>query len=288
MRYTLLHIITLFLLLSCSGKTEQEERYAEIVSQWQGREIKLPAVMTDFLTGDTINLDDADFTILTYVDSTGCTGCKMKLPIWKILMSSIDSIPGHNVTLLTVVQNEDKREVRNLLKGDNFRHPVVLDSTSVVNGTNLFPEEFLFNTFLLDKHHRVLAIGNPAYIPGVATLYRRIIRGDSGNITPTAAPISVSGTDLDVGTVKIGDVVSHNFQIANNGSDTLHLRDIVSSCDCTTAIASQNFIEPSGSVTLEVKFKGDKPEMDFFRTVDVFFTGYDNPTTFEIHGNVIN
>ena len=71
MRYTLLHIITLFLLLSCSGKTEQEERYAEIVSQWQGREIKLPAVMTDFLTGDTINLDDADFTILTYVDSTG-------------------------------------------------------------------------------------------------------------------------------------------------------------------------------------------------------------------------
>jgi len=278
-------IIFLALLCSCSS---QEERYAEIVSQWQGREIKLPAVMTDFLTGDTINLDDADFTILTYVDSAGCTSCKMKLPIWKILMSSIDSIQESRVVLLTVVQNSDKREIRNLLKGDNFRHPVVLDSASVVNGANLFPDEFLFNTFLLDKHHRVLAIGNPAYIPGMATLYRHIILGYNGNTTPADAPISVSDTDFDIGTVKIGEVVSHNFQIANHGSDTLYLRDIVSSCDCTTAIASQNFIEPSGSVTLKVKFKGDKPEMDFFRTIDVFYTGYDNPTTFEIHGNVIN
>ena len=34
--------------------------------------------MTDFLTGDTIDLSDTNISIFTYVDSVGCTGRKMK------------------------------------------------------------------------------------------------------------------------------------------------------------------------------------------------------------------
>ncbi len=55
----------MFILSSCS-KSFEKERFQKIVEEWQGKEIVLPDDMTDFLTGDTIDLSDADFTILTY------------------------------------------------------------------------------------------------------------------------------------------------------------------------------------------------------------------------------
>ena len=76
----ILYLLLLLILCACSRPSETE-RYAAIVKEWQGKEIKLPHVMTDALTGDTIDLSDTDFIILTYVDSVGCTSCKMKLPL---------------------------------------------------------------------------------------------------------------------------------------------------------------------------------------------------------------
>ena len=107
MKKSVIQIILMFLasitLWSCASETNA---YARLVSEWQGREIVFPEVMTDFLTGDTIDLSDADFTILTYVDSTGCTGCKMKLPIWKEFFSSLDLIVGERFFNALFVVNE--------------------------------------------------------------------------------------------------------------------------------------------------------------------------------------
>lgn len=77
---------------------------ARIVEEWQGKEIVFPEVMTDFLTGDTIDLTDANFTILTYVDSAGCTGCKMRLALWNEFLYSLDSITNNRVNFLMVIR----------------------------------------------------------------------------------------------------------------------------------------------------------------------------------------
>lgn len=84
----LILLTAMFSIHSCKS---DKDRIAEIVEYWQGREIKFPEVMTDFLTGDTIDLSEADFTIFNYVDSVGCTGCKMKMPIWLEFLNSLDS-----------------------------------------------------------------------------------------------------------------------------------------------------------------------------------------------------
>lgn len=81
MKTTVQIILSCFIglaLWSCSSDTDA---YAKLVSEWQGREIVFPDIMTDVLTGDTIDLSEADFTILTYVDSMGCVSCRMKLPL---------------------------------------------------------------------------------------------------------------------------------------------------------------------------------------------------------------
>ncbi len=86
------HIFTISTGVMSWACVHDNSGYEALVAQWQGKEIILPPVMTDALTGDTIDLSVADFTILTYVDSTGCIGSRMKLPLWNEFFNSIDTI----------------------------------------------------------------------------------------------------------------------------------------------------------------------------------------------------
>ena len=60
MKKSVIQIILMFLasitLWSCASETDA---YAKFVSEWQGRKIMFPDVMTDVVTGDTIDLSDA-------------------------------------------------------------------------------------------------------------------------------------------------------------------------------------------------------------------------------------
>lgn len=65
------HVILLIMALlqmSCSKSSEQS-KFQEAVSLWRGKHVVMPDSITDIMSGDTIVLGDADFTILTYVDS---------------------------------------------------------------------------------------------------------------------------------------------------------------------------------------------------------------------------
>ena len=115
MKKTIIQILLSFFtgvaLWSCSSETDA---YAKLVSEWQGREIVFPDVMTDMITGDTIELSDVDFTILTYVDSLGCSSCKMKLPLWNEFLSQIDSITEYDFNVIMVVHPRSEEHTSEL------------------------------------------------------------------------------------------------------------------------------------------------------------------------------
>ena len=288
MRYTLLYIITLFLLLSCSGKTEQEERYAEIVSQWQGREIKLPAVMTDFLTGDTINLDDADFTILTYVDSAGCTGCKMKLPLWREFMNSLDTLHGDaTVNSVIVVNTKDEEELTHLIKYNAYSFPIVYDKNDSLNHLNVFYNKSRFRTFLLNRINRVIAIGNPTQNSAVADLYRTIISGKRTISNFGTQLIETDFPDHFIGTIRSGEERSVDFLLNNRSCDSVFIRDVITSCNCTRVEIKDSIMLPESNMPIKVFFKEDSAIGEFSRTIHIFYENFDNPTILEISGQVI-
>lgn len=72
-------LILLFMLLSC--KNHKRENISSILQHWEHREILFPTNNIFSIQGrDTVDYSiDADFKILTYVDSTGCTSCRLKL-----------------------------------------------------------------------------------------------------------------------------------------------------------------------------------------------------------------
>ena len=77
MKYLNLIILLLFL-LACQDKKKDEIKH--LVSEWQGKEIRFPKdmVFARFAT-DTVDftLPKSPHKVLVFVDSIGCTSCKL-------------------------------------------------------------------------------------------------------------------------------------------------------------------------------------------------------------------
>lgn len=196
-------ICILLILNACSGNSEKD-RYVSIVEEWQGKQIVLPDDMTDFLTGDTIDLIDSDFTIISYADSVGCTGCKMKLPLWKEFLSSIDSVSDSDVRFLMIVHPHGTKDLDFFLKQDEFSYAVYLDSENKISVANSFPEETAFQTFLIDRNRKVTAVGNPVYSSPIAELYKEIISGQMSVSAKSRNVVSVSDNRINLGSLNSG------------------------------------------------------------------------------------
>ena len=91
MKYLNLIILLLFL-LACQDKKKDEIKH--LVSEWQGKEIRFPKdmVFARFAT-DTVDftLPKSPHKVLVFVDSIGCTSCKLQLHRWKELIQYTDS-----------------------------------------------------------------------------------------------------------------------------------------------------------------------------------------------------
>lgn len=69
------------MLASC--QESKEKAVLRLVNEWNGKEIKFPAHSVFTIQGkDTVNFDfgNADYKVITYIDSVGCTSCKLQLP----------------------------------------------------------------------------------------------------------------------------------------------------------------------------------------------------------------
>ena len=135
MKYLNLIILLLFL-LACQDKKKDEIKH--LVSEWQGKEIRFPKdmVFARFAT-DTVDftLPKSPHKVLVFVDSIGCTSCKLQLHRWKELIQYTDSITQGTVPFLFFFQSDDKKEIRYLLKKDNFDKPICMDQSDRQLGT---------------------------------------------------------------------------------------------------------------------------------------------------------
>lgn len=268
---------------SCSS---DKSDYARIVSEWQGKEVVFPEAMTDLLTGDTIDLSDADFTILTYVDSAGCTGCKMKLPIWNEFIASLDTITDYNVNVLMIVSSDDEQEVRYLLKRDDYTHSVYMDRRDDANALNSFPADELFRTFLLDKSFNVIALGSPIHFPSISKLYKSIISGGRTLSLKSNQDIQVSENMINLSDLKPGETLQREFQLMNNGADTVYIDKIINSCDCMEVSAEGSVIPPKSELNVKVQLTVDSIDGEFFRSTQIVYRGLDYPSIVNFKGNI--
>lgn len=270
MKKQLYILLLLFLLTAC--KENNKEKFALLVQEWQGKEIVFPQNMafTRFVTEPVdYRIPDAEYKVLIYVDSTGCTSCKLQLPKWKELIAHVDSATNGNIPFIFVFQSKDDKELRYILKRDNFARPVCIDRDSRLDKLNKFPQDITFQTFLLDKDNKVKVIGNPVHNLAVRDLYLKQITGIQYQEALPKTTLETERAEYDLGTVREGTTKKQTVTVRNTGTSVFKLKGFTTSCDCTEAIADWKELQPGESGTVTVSYEAEQPG-DFYRTVEIY------------------
>ena len=234
-----------------------------MIDEWDGKEIIYPDDLVFTTMGeDTVKwfLKDSRYTIVTYADSIGCMGCKLKLPVWKDFISYLDSVSDHTVKVIFILHPRDKKEMVHLLEYNDFSYPVYLDIKGSFDKINKIPSNLAFQTFLLDNRNKVIAIGNPIHNPNVRTLYLNLILSDSICESRDLIQTKISLPEtIDMGVFDWSEEKEAMLIIKNLGVVSLTVENIVTSCGCTSVEYSRRPVSLKDSLVIKIKYKAESP-----------------------------
>ena len=285
MKYITL-IMCVWLLASC--QESKEEAMLRLVNEWNGKAIIFPSHSTFTVQGkDTVDFTfaDADYKVLTYIDSVGCTSCKLQLHRWKEWVHEVDSLTGGQVPFLFYFHPKDMKELRYLTRRDGFSYPVCFDEKDELNRLNQFSSDMTFQTFLLDRDNRVVAIGNPIHNPKVKDLYLDLITGkETSKPTGTTTTVAVNQTTIDFGIFPKSEKQERSFVLTNTGNQVLVIQDVTTSCGCTKVEYSKEPVRPGASLELKVIYEAEQAE-HFNKAITVYCNAENSPLRLTIKGN---
>ena len=278
-------LIVLGCLSSCNS--EDKNVFKQLVQEWDGKVLSFPSqsVFTS-LGKDTVDFfPNATYKIVSYVDSVGCMSCKLQLYKWKDFINRLQDVP-----VLFYMHPKKVDELQYILEKNFFDYPVCIDVNDSLNKLNHFPTEMEFQTFLLDKNNKVVAMGNPVLNPKVKELYLKIIQGkplwDDGEDKQVMTTVSLESTVLSMGDFSWQEERQGTFRLKNTGEKPLVMQDVVTSCGCLTVDYSQEPVMPGKETVIGVTYKADSPGY-FNKVVTVYCNAEDSPIRLRVSGNAL-
>ena len=188
---------------------------------------------------------------MVFVDSIGCTSCKLQLSRWKEFIRYTDSISQKNIPFLFFFQFDDQWEIHSLLIRENFDKPICLDRSDSLNQLNHFPKDIRFQVFLLDKNNKVVVIGNPVHNPNVKELYLEEI-GRKQPVAPIQTTVKLEKESLLLETIPLGKSKDTLFTLVNTGDQPLVIIDVTTTCGCAQALFDKHPVQPGESLHIKV------------------------------------
>lgn len=259
----------------------------ETINEWYGREMFLPNISSVCVCDNNVeNLTCAktDFTLLCYLDTLGCESCKLNLYDWNKYIKEIDSTSRHSVRFLFYFNTKHKNRISAILKREKFCHPICWDDNDSLNKLNNLPKEFEYQTFLLDKKNKVVAIGNPTINPKVKKIYDKFL--GTAKVLKKKTLASLSMTNVDFGELQKNGIYSKKLFLFNKGGHNLDIYNVYKSCNCIKVQAIPTTIPPGKKAVITVTYRADK-EVEFFETIHLETNSISEVPSIELHG-IIN
>ena len=227
--------------------------------------------------------------ILVYVDSIGCTSCKLQLHKWKEFIEEVDSLTSGTVAVLFFFHPKDLREISYLLKRDGVDIPVCIDVDDKLNAMNRFPVHQEFQTFLLDDENKVVFIGNPVHNLRVKEMYLSEIssRGAYQSASLQSArntQVTADKMEFDLGILSKGDAKTLSVSIKNVGGSPFMIFDTRASCGCTHIEYEKKPIHPDSTTIVSITYNADDRGY-FNKTVSVYGNMDNSPLIIRLKGN---
>lgn len=166
-----LMIITI-LLNSC---VNSEVKSAQIIKESINEKIIFPPLNAKIIGRDTLcmSLLESKYKMVVYVDSVGCTSCKLHLLDWHEWINKYKYYK--QLGFIFIVSQKDYTEFEWQQKINQFDYPVFYDMNCEFNKLNVVSEDNRFHVFLLNEENRIMVIGDPIENPRMYKIYDRII-----------------------------------------------------------------------------------------------------------------
>ena len=276
--------LTLSLLLLSCNKTERECH--NLVIEMIGKDIIMPSSFKYTVENMIIPYDyyDPDYYIITYVDSSRCTSCSLKLKNWTLVIDELNSLTDKNIGLITIINTKNHKNIAKIVTKYDFKHPIVIDSTNLFYSQNNLPKYFNEHTFLTDNSNKIIAIGNPVTNPKIKELYKEIILSDSDN--RYKSPLTSIEYSINLGIIKQFEDPTKTIYVKNNDSITYTLEKIITSCDCVSVTPESSNIHPNDSIKLQLSILDSIPGY-FNKDIDVFVKEKKSAIHIKLQGFII-
>ena len=279
-------VFGVFCLYSCLNEKKQ---IANMLLEWKGKKVLFPNQCVFTIGGiDTVDfpIENGQYKILSYADSTGCMGCKLNLPAWTGFINQLDSVYGDIVKVMLFVHPKELRDFRYVLSRYDYEYPICIDMQDSINHLNHFLSDVMFQTFLLNQDNEIIAIGDPIHNPKIKELYLKIIQGKpigEEKIT-VQTQVAVAETSFTFGDFPWQEAQTHSFEVKNVGHELLVIQDVTTSCGCITVDFPKEPVQPGGTATVKVTYKADQQEY-FNKTVTVYGNAEQFPLFLHVSGN---
>ncbi|MDR1582347.1 MAG: DUF1573 domain-containing protein [Prevotellaceae bacterium] len=267
-------ILSVVVLFACKENRKRTE--AELtVKEWTGKTIQFPEdVQCNILGKDTVyNLCSAlfqsEYKVLLYVDSAGCSSCRLKLMQWKQLIEESDSLFRDKLGFLFYFQPKNKKEMEFLFRRDDFDYPVFIDINKTINLRNHFPEKPEYQCFLLDKNNKVLMVGNPVLNPKIWELYKQTVFGETSADTMPVTRVSVEQSEMEISNLQASKKSVAVFKLKNTGNAPLLIARVDASCGCTVPVWEKKPVEPGDETGITLEITPEETGV-FHKTVRVY------------------
>ena len=287
-----LRVVILLTTVICVTSCENRERkeLVQLVEEWQNKEILFPDSL-EFISTEADTLFrhysiDAPYKVLIFIDSLGCTSCKLQLERWKNFISYVDSIADRRIPFYFILQGDKIDQLRYAMKKTSFDYPICIDKDNLFDELNSFPQKIMFQTFLLDSDNRVKVIGSPVYNLGIRDLYLDYISGTPLHDVEYLTEIKLQQLEFELGEIYLNSTFERDIMIHNVGDHPLHIKGITTSCDCTKAICDWNILNPGEKGSIRIRFNAEEIG-DFYRTIEIFGNIKDGVVELTLNGSVI-
>lgn len=274
-------LFTILLAVSCNSNSKKQDMMT-IVKEWSGKEIKFPSTFDTIKYSNSKGKDIYDYKIFVYIDSIGCSSCKLQLHEWKKFITELNSTTNKEIQYIFILHPKDIREIKIQAKINKFNHPLYFDKNNDFEKLNKFPSEASLQTFLLDQDNRVILLGNPILNPQIKELYiNKILDKENNKVEKTE--ISLNKREINLGSFNWKIPQERIIQIKNIGKNQLSILNIASSCGCTVPEYDSRQVSPGETINIKITFNAERPEY-FERNVLIHCNIQDSPIEIIIKG----
>lgn len=292
--YLIWSLSVLILLIGCK-KDESRQEAKQIIKEWVGKRIEFPKDIPCTVVGKEVAsfqsqlLFDSDYKVLLFVDSAGCSDCRMRLFAWRHLIQEADSLFNGKLKFLFFFQpkKSNPKELEIIIRRNRFEYPVFVDVDNRLDSLNHFSKHVDYQCFLLNNNNEVLLVGNPLLSQPVWALFKNLISENEGKASSDKTTIESNKLIHDFGAIKTDKAYKSSFELKNTGNLPLVLYQVDASCGCTHVDWDKQPVKPGQSTKIAVEIKMDDAGY-FNKTLEVFGNMEPSPLLLKITGTAIN